>query len=55
MTINRTHVLSAVNNRQKHRRIGGKDEVRAVREKRERKREKERYRLRKKAHLNLVE
>ena len=38
MTINRMHVLGAVNNRQKHRRIGGKNEVREVREK---KRERE--------------
>ena len=38
MTINRTHVLGAVKDRQKHRRIGGIKEVREVREKkRERK------------------
>ena len=60
MTINRTHVLSAVNDRQKRRRIGGKDEVREVRERereteRDIERKKERYRFRKKAHLNLVE
>ena len=43
MTINRTHVLGAVNDRQKHRKIGGKDEVREVREnKRERERGRER-------------
>ena len=33
MTINRTHVLGSVNDRQKHRKIRGKDEVREVREK----------------------
>ena len=38
MTTNRTHVLGAVNDRQKHRRIGGKDAVREVRKK---KRERE--------------
>ena len=54
MTINRTHVIGAVNDRQKYRRIRGKDEVREVTEKKK-ERERERYRLRKKAHLNLVE
>ena len=39
MTINRTHVLSAVNDKQKHRSIRGKDEVIEVRE-RERNRER---------------
>ena len=34
--MNRTNVLGAVNDRQKYRRIGGKDEVREVRKKRER-------------------
>ena len=36
------HVLGALNNRQKHRKIGGKDEVRKVKRKEERERVRER-------------
>ena len=40
MTINRTHVLGAVKDRQKHRRIGDENEVREVREKKKKRERK---------------